>query len=214
MTSPEQRAATDQLLSTTRAVRKRFDFDRPVEREVVLECIDLAQQAPSGSNSQGWRFVVVTDPQLRAQLAELYRSGAGDYFEQSKAGITDEQSRRVYESAVFLADNLERVPVHVLPCVYGRPTASVPRSAGLFGSIMPATWSFMLALRSRGLGSVWTSLHLPNERAAADLLGIPYEKVTQIGLIPVGYYTGDTFKPARRRPAAEITYWNGWKNSS
>jgi nitroreductase len=214
VTSPEERAATDHLLSTTRAVRKRFDLDRPVEREVVLQCIDIAQQAPSGSNAQGWRFVVVTDPQLRLRLAELYRAGAGDYFEQSKAAVKDEQGRRVYESALYLAENLERVPVHVLPCVYGRPTQNVAQTAGLFGSIMPATWSFMLALRSRGLGSVWTSLHLPHEREAAELLGIPYEKVTQIGLVPVGYYTGDTFKPVRRRPAAEITYWDGWKRGS
>lgn len=212
MTSSADRTATDHLLSTTRAVRKRFDLDRPVERDVVLECIDLAQQAPSGGNTQGWRFVVVSDPELRLRLAELYRLAATGYLAQSVGDASDDQQLRVHASAVFLAENLERVPVHVLPCVYGRPSADATHNAGLYGSILPATWSFMLALRSRGLGSVWTTLHLPHEAEAAELLGIPYDKVAQIGLIPVGYYTGETFRPVKRRPAAEITYWDGWKH--
>lgn len=213
MTTPDQLGAIDHLLTTTRAVRRRFDFDRPVDEQVLLECIDIAQQAPTGSNTQGWRFVVITDPGLRGQLAELYRRGAGDYLEQSRDRARDAQSRRVYESAIYLARNLERVPVHVLPCIHGRPGADVAGNAGLFGSIIPAAWSFMLALRSRGLGSVWTTLHLHHEREAAELLGIP-DTVTQAGLIPVGHYTGTDFRPVRRRPAAEITYWNGWKGTA
>ena len=210
MTSPDERATFDHLLSTTRAVRRRFDFERPVEPAVILDCISLAQQAPTGGNTQGWRFVVVTDPEVRAALAGLYRAGAGDYLEQSRERARDEQTRRVYKSAVFLAENLHRVPVHVIPCIYGRAEANDPAgTAGLFGSILPATWSFMLALRARGLGSVWTTLHLPHERAAGELLGIP-DDVTQIGLIPVGYYTGTDFRPVHRRPATEITYWDGW----
>jgi nitroreductase len=205
-------AATDELLSTTRSVRKRFDFTRPVDPDVILECVALAQQAPSGGNTQGWRFVVVTAADLRRQLGDLYRAGAGDYLLAQKDKARDAQTRRVYESAVFLADNIDRVPVHVIPCIYGRPTDDLFTSAGLFGSILPATWSFMLALRSRGLGSVWTTLHLKHEAQAADLLGIP-AKVTQIGLIPVGHYTGTTFRPVARRPAAEITYWDGWKRA-
>jgi nitroreductase len=210
MTDPAARDATDELLSTTRSVRKRFDFTRPVERDVILECVSLAQQAPSGGNTQGARFVVVTDPELRRRLGDLYRAGAGDYLLAQKDEARDEQTRRVYESAVFLAENIDRVPLHVIPCIYGRPSDELGTTAGLFGSIMPATWSFMLALRSRGLGSVWTTLHLKHEVQAAQLLGIP-ANVTQIGLIPVGYYTGTTFRPVPRRPAAEITYWDGWK---
>lgn len=213
MSTPDERAATDQLLTTTRAVRRRFDFDREVEPRVLLECISIAQQAPTGSNAQGWRFLVVTDPELRRQLAELYRRGAGDYLEQSRERARDEQTRRVSESAIHLAENFERVPVHVLPCIHGRPGNDVATNAGLFGSIIPAAWSFMLALRSRGLGSVWTTLHLHHEQEAARLLGIP-PTVTQAGLIPVGYYTGSGFRRVRRRPADEITYWNGWKGAA
>lgn len=217
MTAPDftadQLAAADHLLATTRAVRKRFDLDRPVDRQVVLDCIDLAQQAPTGSNAQGWRFVVVTDPDKRAALAEIYRAGAGSYFDDGAARARDDQARRVVESARHLADNLHRVPVHVLPCVYSgsaQPPSDLASAAGLFGSILPAAWSFMLALRARGLGSVWTTLHLNRAADAAALLGIP-PTVMQTSLIPVGYYTGETFKRVARRPAAEITYWDGWK---
>jgi nitroreductase len=212
VTDPVERTTTDHLLSTTRSVRKRFDFDRPVDPSLVVECIRLAQQAPTGGNAQGWRFIVVTDPELRGQLGELYRRGAGDYLAERRDAARDDQTRRVYDSAVYLADNIDRVPVHVIPCIYGQPTADVSDLAGLYGSIMPATWSFMLAARSRGLGTVWTTLHLKHAAEAGQLLGIP-ERITQVGLIPVGYYTGTDFKPVARRPAEEITYWNGWKGA-
>ncbi|WP_375477200.1 nitroreductase family protein [uncultured Jatrophihabitans sp.] len=212
MTSPERLAAVDHILTTTRAVRKRFDLDRTVEPEVVLDCIRIAQQAPTGSNSQGWRFVVVTDAGLRDRLGELYREGAGDYFDRALEQARDDQARRVHESAAYLAANIQRVPVHVIPCVYGRPSEDPANAAGLFGSILPATWSLMLALRARGLGSVWTTLHLNRAKETAELLGIP-DGVTQAGLVPVGYYTGTDFRPAARRPVEEITYWNGWKRS-
>lgn len=210
MTDPAARAATDELLSTTRSVRKRFDLDRPVERDVILECVTLAQQAPSGSNAQTWRFVVVTDPELRRRLGEFYRSGAGEYLAQARDRAQDATTRRVYESAAYLAENIERVPVHVIPCIYGRPSEDVRSTSGLYASVVPAAWSFMLALRSRGLGSVWTTLHLAHEAESSAMLGIP-ERVTQTGLIPVGHYTGTTFRPVARRPASEITYWDGWK---
>jgi nitroreductase len=116
----------------------------------------------------------------------------------------------VYDSAVYLAEHIDDVPVHVLPCIYGRPSADLGETAGLFGSVLPAVWSFMLALRSRGLGSVFTTLHLAHAAEAAQLLGIP-SNVTQVGLVPVGYYTGTTFRPVARRPPAEITYWDRWK---
>lgn len=209
MTSPEQRAATDHLLTTTRSVRKRLDLERAVDPQVILDCIDIAQQAPTGSNRQGWRFVVVTDPDKRRALADIYRRGAGDYFTAQQGQQADGQTERVRSSAVYLADVLDRVPVHVIPCIYGRLSAQLAPMASMFGSIMPATWSFMLALRSRGLGTVWTTLHLPLAHEAAQLLGIP-ENVTQIGLIPVAYYTGTDFRPVERPPAAEITFWDGW----
>jgi nitroreductase len=203
-------AATDHLLSTTRAVRRRLDLARPVERSVILDCLRLAVQAPTASNAQTWRWVVVTDPDKKAGLARIYAESAGDYLKAAAAKATDPQTKRVYESAVYLAEVLGRVPVHVIPCIEGRvDNAPNALAASRYGSIIPAAWSFMLALRSRGLGSVWTTLHLLKEREAAGLLGIP-EEITQVALIPVGYTTGGDFKPANRPPVEEITYWDSW----
>jgi nitroreductase len=204
---------TDRLLSTTRAVRKRLDLSRPVGRAVILDCLRLAVQAPTGSNSQGWRWLVVTDAAKRAELARLYEEGGGEYLRSAAGREADAQTRRVYQSALYLTEILGQVPVHVIPCIEGRPEAG-PNvvAAALYGSIMPAAWSFMLALRSRGLGSVWTTLHLFKEKEAAALLGIP-ETVTQVALLPVAYTVGDEFKAATRPPVEGITYWDGWGKS-
>ena len=197
-------ATVDHLLATTRAVRRRLDLTRPVPVEVIEECLRLAVQAPTGSNRQGWRWVVVTDGEKRAALAELYRQAFGPYISSGD----DAPRTRVAESAVWLAERLQDVPVHVIPCIEDY-TKGNPH-AGVYGSIYPAVWSFQLALRGRGLGTVLTTLHLRHEREAAALLGIP-DGVIQAGLLPVAYYTGDDFKPARRRPVEELTYWNEWE---
>lgn len=211
-------AETDRLLSTTRAVRKRLDFDRPVEREVIMDCIRLSQQAPTGSNRQGWRWVMVTDQAKRNTLAGLYRKGAGTYLtdngEKAKAA-GEAQTARVYDSAQYLADNLEKAPVLVIPCIRADHLPENPPRrvwAGLMGSIMPAVWSFQLALRSRGLGSCLTTLHLENADKAADLLGLP-EGLMQTGLLPVAYTKGTDFKPAKRPPAEDIVHWDNWDAS-
>jgi len=211
---PIDLASVDHVLTTTRSVRRRLDLGRPVEPEVIEECLRLAIQARTGGNSQGWRWIVVTDAELRMQLAELYRDISTPYLAAGlDAGEPSEQQRRVVDSAKYLADILHEVPVHVIPCLYGE-LEGVPgwAAAGAYGSILPAVWSFQLALRSRGLGSVFTTLHLPHADKAAELLGIP-AGVTQTALIPVAYFTGDDFKPAARRPMEEITYWNGWKQA-
>lgn len=206
--APFDLSVTDHLLSTTRSVRRRLDLDRPVEPEKILECLRLAVQAPTGSNRQGWRWMIITDPAKKAELARLYRETGEGYLRAAAArGGSDPQTRRVHESAVYLAENLERVPVHVIPCIQGRPEPG--REAGFFGSILPAAWNFMLALRSRGLGAAWTTLHLAKEAEAADLLGIPAD-VTQAALLPVAYYKGDDFQPAARPPVEDITYWDTW----
>jgi len=211
----------DELLSTTRAVRKRLDLDRPVPAEVIEECLSLAIQAPTGGNQQGWRFVVVTDEDKRKALADMYRQAwnmayknAGEDAMATARPEIEDQQRRVYRSADFLADNLERVPVHVIPCILGTLPEGTPAwmAASFLGSIIPAVWSFQLALRSRGLGSAYTTLHLAHHAEAAQLLGIP-ETVTQVALIPVAYTKGTNFKPAERRPVQEITYWNAWKQT-
>jgi len=202
----------DELLSTTRAVRKRLDLERPVEREVLEECLGLAQQAPTGSYAQDWHFVVVTDPELRAGLADLWRQGGEKYL--SRVGSPDEipgMIGRVLGGVFHLRDHLHEVPVHVIPCIQGRTDdKGAFMQASKWGSIMPAAWSFMLAARSRGLGTVWTTFHLMYEREAAELLGIPYDDVMQAALIPTAYTLGTDFKPAVRSPLDTMVHWDRW----
>ncbi|HZC31613.1 MAG TPA: nitroreductase family protein [Gaiellaceae bacterium] len=199
----------DELLSTTRAVRKRLDLSRPVEREVLEECLRLAQQAPTASYSQNWHFVVVTDAAKRAALGELWRTVAYPYLE--RGGPREGQGARIGDAVVHLAKHIQDVPVHVIPCVEGRmegkPNALV---ASKFGSIVPAAWSFMLAARSRGLGTVWTTFHLMHEREAAEILGIPYDEITQVALIPCAYTLGTEFKPGKRKPLDTMVHWDRW----
>jgi nitroreductase len=212
-TPPFDVAVTDHLLATTRSVRKRLDLKRPVEPEVIMECLNLAVQAPTASGVQRWRWLIVTDPDKRAALADLYREGNVE-FQTMMAGRGAHESDAFYESANFLIDHFEEVPVHVLPCIVGRAEGrSAEGAIALYASIMPAAWSFMLALRSRGLGSVWTTLHVSREKQAAELLGIP-DGITQVGLLPVAYTVGTEFKAANRQPADEVTYWNSWENVS
>ncbi len=206
-------ANADLLLSTTRSVRKRLDFERPVEREVLLECLQLAVQAPTASNRQTWRWMVVADPELKAKIADIYREAALPYLGSSLAAAQeggDPQGRRVYESALYLAENFERAPAFVIPCI-AEDLDEMDREGVIvaLGSIVQAAWSFQLALRARGLGSTWTTLHLRNAQAVADLLGIP-DGVAQVSLIPVAYTKGANFKPAKRPPVTEITHWDHW----
>ncbi len=223
-------ATIDHLLTTTRSVRKRLDFDRAVEPELIERCIELALQAPTGSNLQGWHFMVVTDPEQRAEIAKLYRKGQQAYYrlmQDNPARFSQTDSRllrrnKLVESSAYLSSNLQRVPVLIIPCIE-RDMAEVPHwaavaeqrsvhQASLYGSIIPAAWSLMLALRSRGLGSSFTTFHLFYEKEAAELLGIP-EHVLQTSLLPVAYYKGKDFRPANRRPGREVTHWNSWDQS-
>jgi nitroreductase len=191
-------------------VRKRLDLERPVEREVLEECLQLAQQAPTASYSQNWHFVVVTDAAKRAALGELWRQVAYPYLERS-GGPREGQRRRIGEAVVHLAEHIHEVPVHVIPCVAGRYEGKPnPLVAAMFGSIIPAAWSFMLAARSRGLGTVWTTFHLIHEREAAEILEIPYDEVTQVALIPVAYTIGTDFKPGQRAPLDSMVHWDHW----
>jgi nitroreductase len=203
-------ATVDELLSTTRSVRKRLDLDRPVGREVILECIQLAMQAPTASNAQGWRWLVITDADKRAAIADIYRSIGADYLAYAAKDASDPQTKRVYASAFGLTDTLGKVPVHVIPCLANRiDNSNMLVAASAWASIIPAGWSFLLALRSRGLGSVWTTMHLAKEKEVAEVLGIP-ETVTQAALFPVAYTIGTDFRPATRPPAESVTYWDSW----
>ena len=211
------RVATDKLLTTTRSVRKRLDLTREVEPQVIQDCIDIAMQAPTGTNAQNWAFVVITDPDKKKFIADAYRNGgemmAGSgYPPPLEPGDPREHVMpKVMESAGYLGEILEQVPVFVIACVRGR-VESVPMviaQASTYGSILPAAWSFMLALRSRGLGTAWTTIHLFQEKPISELLGIP-DDWTQTVLFPVAHYTGDDFKPAHRLPSDTMTHWDSW----
>ena len=213
MPAPFDLKETDRLLSTTRAVRKRLDLAKPVERSVILDCIRLSMQAPTASNGQTWRWLVVTDAKKRAEVARIYKEIGDQYLEMARTNVPagDAQTKRVYDSAFWLKDHLHEAPVHVIPCVVGRlpENAPVGMQAAVFGSIYPAMWSFQLALRSRGLGSALTTLHLFREQEVAKLLGIP-ENVMQVALLPVGYTVGTDFKVASRPAPETITSFDSW----
>jgi nitroreductase len=210
----------DELLTTTRAVRKRLDCDRPVERSVIEECVEIAMQAPTGGNNQGWQWVFVEEPELKQQLAAIYRKQFDGSYRLTPIGTYEDpkaraQAVRRRESATWLAENVDRVPLILVPCGPGKVDgrATLGAQAAFWGSLLPAVWSFMLALRSRGLGSAWVTMNLARpdgERETAEVLGIPYEHFTQAGMFPVGYTVGTDFKPIPTSPRADRLHWNRW----
>jgi nitroreductase len=206
----------EELLTTTRAVRKRLDLSRSVERSVVEECLQIALQAPNGSNRQTWNWVVVDDAETRVAMAEIWRGGAADLGAAAAATSVParppaERQPQIMESVSWLNEHLHEVPVLVVATVDGRPEgASMFAQSTMWGSVLPAVWSFMLALRSRAMGSCWTTVHLEREQAMADLLGIPIDQVTQVGLFPVAYTVGTDFKPGAREASADTIRWNRW----
>ena len=220
--------SVDHVLTTTRAVRKRLDLDRPVEPEILKECIEIALQAPTGLIGETWHFLVVTDRDKRAQLAEVYRRAVEPYnagrevpdqYLSMVANLPQDERRqgqlkRLFESSAYFTEHIHEVPVLVVPCVKGRvETAGPGAQASLYASIFPAVWSFQLALRARGLGSALTTVHIYYEREVAKLFNIP-DDVTQAALLPVAYFKGSDFKPARRLPGLARTHWNMWGNAS
>ena len=218
----------DKLLTTTRSIRRRLDLSRPVPPELIEECLEVAVQSPSATNTQKWRFMVIRDAEKRAGIARLYKQAFESYWEQADDatyGTTGPAStlegargkplpgnslQRMIDSAVYLVDHLHEVPVHVLFCIEDQ-VRDVPLfdQATAYGSILPAAWSFMLAARARGLGCCWTTVHLTHADEAARLLNLP-DTVTQCVLLPVAYYTGTDFKAARRIPASQLTHWDTW----
>jgi nitroreductase len=209
----------DELLTTTRAVRQRLDLTRPVPREVVEECLRLAFQAPTGSNTQHWGWVVVDDPATRAAMADLYRAGLHDHGRRDRSNEPEVDrstaaAGRMSQSVQYLVEHLQQVPVLLVPTIDTRYHGDSSFAlASRWGSILPAVWSFMLALRSRGLGSAWTTLHLYREREMAELLGIPHDEHTQVGLFPVAYTIGEDFRPADRTASESRIFWNRWPDA-
>ncbi|WP_344870927.1 nitroreductase family protein [Allokutzneria multivorans] len=200
----------DEVATTTRSVRRRLDLTRPVARGVVEECLRLALHAPNGANRQDWRFLVIDAPELRAGIAEHYRAAFAAY----RATLSDEVARSgMTTSAQYLADRFQDVPVLVLGCARGRLTdsASAAKRSSFYGSVYPALWSFMMAARSRGLGTTLTTVHLAREREVAELLGIPFDEVTQVALIPLAHMANDGFHAGPRRALGEVMSWNNWQ---
>jgi nitroreductase len=210
--------SADEVLTTTRAVRKRLDFERPVSRELIEECLQIALQAPTGSNSQGWQWVMVDDAERKQALADIYARNFAKYATMAQSNsyqpgdLRYEQKDKITDSAHYLTANFHRVPVMMVPCIAGNlDKAPAFRAASAWGSLLPAVWSFMLAARERSLGTAWTTIHLMDggDAEAAELLGIP-EGYTQAGLFPVAYTIGTDFKEAKRLPLEPILHWNQW----
>lgn len=200
----------DELLTTTRAVRKRLDLDRPVPLEIVREALDVALQAPSGGNRQKWHWIVLTDPERRKVVADYYTASYRAYAADQPAATTSPERARIISSSTYLADVLPQVPVLVIGAIdSGAAELPTGTQAGLWGSVLPAAWNLALALRARGLGSAWTTLHLQHEREVAEALGIP-STVHQGVLLPVAYTKGVDFKPAPRGDLDEVLHINGW----
>lgn len=206
----------DELLTTTRTVRKRLDLTREVPMELVQECVSIALQAPIASNRQDWHWIVVTDSETRQQLGDFYRRSALPYLASSASAagqFTDDPERskvqrRVGDSAAYLAERMGDVPVLLIPCIRAKDLPA-GNQAGLWGSVLPAVWSYCLAARARGLGTAWTTLHLRYEAEIAELLNLP-DDIRQAALIPTAYFTGETFKPAPRHPLDEVLHHDRW----
>lgn len=207
---PADRPVLEELLTTTRSVRRRLDLDRPVDLNDVVDAIRIALQAPSGSNRQGWRWVLVTDKRKRTALADLFRAGGQTHVADRLANAGSPAERRLFESAQHLLDTIDRVPVLAIPCIEGRPEGrDAAGLAGLYASVLRSVWSFMLALRTRGLVRAWTTFHTRHEADAPEILGVP-ATVAQVALLPVAYPIGDSFRPAPRNHVDEVVFVNGW----
>jgi nitroreductase len=211
----------DALLTTTRAVRKRLDLTRPVPDDLIRECVEVAMQAPSGSNMPTMRFVVIRDPEIKAAVGEVYRqcyamykSMDGVYIGSIDKGDADAnaQQQRSASSADFLGEQMGNVPALVIGCTESGRADNVPAmmASSMLGNILPAMWSFMLAARARGLGTAWTTVHLMMEQQVADIVGIPFESVQQVCLSPLAFTVGTDFKPAARPPADSVIRWDRW----
>ena len=217
MTFPALDLTPEELLTTTRSVRHRLDLDRPVDPGLLRRCVELATQAPTGRHEQGWSFVIVTDPERRAALAQLWRTGLGQGDSpmsaeaMRRAYVEPGSMERVWSGLRYLAENLHRVPALVVPCIEGRTDGlGADRQAGKWGSLLPAVWSFMLAARLHGLGTVLTTGNMAVEREVADLLDIPYNTVMQAAVIPVAHTVGIDFRPAPRIDVDAVLHWEKW----
>ncbi len=217
--------SVDHVLSTTRSVRLRLDLEREVPNGLIDDCLKIALQAPTGANTQTWRFLVITDLALKSEVASYYRNGAEKYLADqtamTKTGVSatrefasddlrTQQKEGVIESSIHLLENMHRAPALIIPCIESRfEKEDLFTQASMYGSILPATWSLMLALRARRIASAWTTLHLVHEKEVGELLGIPND-VTQAALLPVAWLKGGDLHAANRLPLSDVRYTNTW----
>jgi nitroreductase len=225
--TPIDLESVDHILNTTRSVRLRLDLERDVPNDLIDECLNIALQAPTGANTQTWRFLVITDSELKSEVANYYRKGAEKYLADqtamTKTGVSatrefpsgdlrSQQKEGVIESSVHLLQNMQKAPALIIPCIESRfEKEDLFTQASMYGSILPATWSLMLALRARRVASAWTTLHLIHEREVGEALGIP-TNVTQAALLPVAWLKGGDLHPAKRLPLSSVRYVNTWGN--
>jgi nitroreductase len=203
--------SVDEVLTTTRSVRKRLDVTKPVARSIIEECLDIALQAPNGSNQNVWRWVIVDDPALIKKLADFYKRATNNEFAQAyiKSLAPIPRDEKIHESSAAFMENIDKVPAMLIPLMPGRADGkSAAEQAVMWSSIVQAVWSFFLALRERGLGSAWTTITLLHEKEISDLLNIPFEQYTQVGLFPIAYTVGTDFKRAWRKPVSEVLTYN------
>ncbi|MEV7013064.1 nitroreductase family protein [Streptosporangium sp. NPDC051022] len=211
MTTPPD-LTCDELLTTTRAVRRGLDETRPVDLELVKECLRIALQAPNGSNRQSWRWIVLTDPALRARVSDVYRRAFHDRTGPALERLdgAEPSARRMLTDARDLAERLHRIPVLVIPCLeLDDERLPEGNQAGVWSSLLPAAWSYALAARSRGLATAWTTVHLDREGEVAELLGLP-PTVRQGGLLPTAHSLRTGFRPGPRLPLEEVLHVDGW----
>jgi nitroreductase len=200
-------AHVDEVLATTRAVRRRLDLHRPVDNQLLLDCIDLAEQAPTGGNLGSRRWIIVRDQAVKDRLGELYRDTALAFMSAAAERLrgTGHAQEKVMTSAAFLAEHLAEVPAIVIPTIIGRHDGS--SRPGLFDSVIQAAWSFCLALRARGLGTTWVTAALQDETRVKEILAIPAQ-MTEVVLLPVAWTLGTDFHRAPRHPARQITFFD------
>jgi nitroreductase len=199
-----------EAMRTQRAVRRlRVD---PVDDETVLELLRLAVKAPTGSNAQGWEFMVVRSPDVKHQLARLNRQAWSLYrrFARSRAR-GDLGQARILAAVQWQADHFEDAPVIIVACLQGRGFPSNMGRTSHYGSIFPAVQNLLLAARALGLGAALTTLPLWSRTLARRTLGLP-SNVTPCAVIPLGWPVGGGYGPTSRRPVEEVTHLDRYGN--
>jgi nitroreductase len=194
----------DEVLSTARSVRRKLDYERPVPRQLLLDSIAVAVQAPTGIAGENWRFLIVDAPEQKAQIAKIYS--------EVLVNLMAERGLPVKPTHKALIERLHEIPAMIFVCVDGLPvTDAISSQVGYYGSILPAAWSLMLALRARGLGTTWTTLLSARQEAVKAVLNMPAHAMQTV-MLPVAYTKDAVLRRAERLPPEVVTYANRWNH--